>query len=147
MISGIDHVVGRLVKQLEQQGLADNTVILYTADNGYYLGDRGFAGKWTHYEESLRVPLVVYDPRLPKAKQGRVLSEMALNSDIGSTLIDLAGLPVPEATPDEVLLLLCGVTKRPDGERTFSANFWLSRIHPPLGRRPRRAHDLCPLLR
>ncbi|MEC7401731.1 MAG: sulfatase-like hydrolase/transferase, partial [Verrucomicrobiota bacterium] len=97
MISGIDHVVGRLVKQLEEQGLADNTVILYTADNGYYLGDRGFAGKWTHYEESLRVPLVVYDPRLPKAKQGRVLSEMTLNSDVGSTLIDLAGLPVPEA--------------------------------------------------
>ena len=96
MISGIDHVVGRLVKQLEEQGLADNTVILYTADNGYYLGDRGFAGKWTHYEESLRVPLVVYDPRLPKAKQGRVLSEMTLNSDVGSTLIDLAGLPVPE---------------------------------------------------
>ena len=97
MISGIDHVVGRLVKQLEEQGLADDTVILYTADNGYYLGDRGFAGKWTHYEESLRVPLVVYDPRLPKAKQGRVLSQMALNSDVGSTLIDLAGLPVPEA--------------------------------------------------
>ena len=97
MISGIDHVVGRLVKQLEEQGLADNTVILYTADNGYYLGDRGFAGKWTHYEESLRVPLVVYDPHLPKAKQGRVLSEMTLNSDVGSTLIDLAGLPVPEA--------------------------------------------------
>ena len=97
MISGIDHVVGRLVKQLEEQGLADDTVILYTADNGYYLGDRGFAGKWTHYEESLRVPLVVYDPHLPNAKQGRVLPEMTLNSDVGSTLIDLAGLPVPEA--------------------------------------------------
>ena len=97
MISGIDHVVGRLVKQLGEQGLADNTVILYTADNGYYLGDRGFAGKWTHYEESLRVPLVVYDPRLPKAKQGRVLSQIALNSDVGSTLIEIAGLPVPEA--------------------------------------------------
>jgi arylsulfatase A-like enzyme len=97
MISGIDHVVGRLVAELKKQGLAENTVIIYTADNGYYLGDRGFAGKWTHYEESLRVPLVIHDPRLSKAKQGRVLSEMALNSDIGSTLIDLAGLPVPEA--------------------------------------------------
>ena len=97
MLSGIDHVVGRLVAQLEEQGLADNTVIVYTADNGYYLGDRGFAGKWTHYDQSLRVPLVVYDPRLPEAKQGRVLPELALNSDIASTLIDLAGLPTPEA--------------------------------------------------
>lgn len=96
MLSGIDHVVGRLVEQLEEQGLAENTVIVYTADNGYYLGDRGFAGKWTHYDQSLRVPLVVYDPRVPKAKQGRVLPEMALNSDIGSTLIELADLPVPD---------------------------------------------------
>jgi arylsulfatase A-like enzyme len=97
MISGIDHVVGRLVAQLEEQGLADNTVIIYTADNGYYLGDRGFAGKWTHYEQSLRVPLIVHDPRLPEAKRGRVLSEMALNSDLASTMISLAGLPVPLA--------------------------------------------------
>lgn len=96
MISGIDHVVGRLVEQLEEQGLADNTIIVYTADNGYYLGDRGFAGKWTHYDQSLRVPLVVYDPRLPKSMQGRVLPEMALNSDVGTTLIELAGLPTPD---------------------------------------------------
>jgi arylsulfatase A-like enzyme len=71
MISGIDHVVGRLVAELKKQGLAENTVIIYTADNGYYLGDRGFAGKWTHYQESLRVPLVVYDPRLPDPNAAR----------------------------------------------------------------------------
>jgi arylsulfatase A-like enzyme len=97
MLSGIDHVAGRLVAQLEEQGLADNTVIIYTADNGYYLGDRGFAGKWTHYEQSLRVPLIVYDPRLPKAEGGRVISEIALNSDLASTLIRLSGLPAPAA--------------------------------------------------
>jgi arylsulfatase A-like enzyme len=97
MIGGIDHVVGRLVAQLEQQGLADNTVIIYSADNGYYLGDRGFAGKWTHYEQSLRVPLIIYDPRLPKEKRGQVRSEMVLNSDLASTMIELAG-ETPPAT-------------------------------------------------
>ena len=71
MISGIDHVVGRLVAELKKQGLAENTVIIYTADNGYYLGDRGFAGKWTHYQESLRVPLIVHDPRLPNRRKAR----------------------------------------------------------------------------
>jgi len=106
MLTGIDHVVGRLVKQLEQQGLADNTVIIYTADNGYYLGDRGFAGKWTHYDQSLRVPLVVHDPRLPKNKRGRVLPEMALNSDLGSTMINLAGHPSPSAHTGRSLLPL-----------------------------------------
>ena len=111
MISGIDHVVGRLEAQLEEQGLADNTVIIYTADNGYYLGDRGFAGKWTHYEQSLRVPLIVHDPRLPDAKRGRVLSEMALNSDLASTMIGLAGLPVPDAhTGRSLVPLLEGKT-------------------------------------
>lgn len=104
MISGIDHVMGRLVEELEKQGMADNTVIIYTADNGYYLGDRGFAGKWTHYDQSLRVPLIVYDPRLPKEKRGRVPTEMALNSDLASTLIDRAGLPVPEAHTGRSLL-------------------------------------------
>jgi arylsulfatase A-like enzyme len=111
MISGIDHVAGRLVEQLKVQGLADNTIIIYTADNGYYLGDRGFAGKWTHYEESLRVPLIIHDPRAPKANRGRVVSEMALNSDIGSTLIDLAGLPVPDShTGRSLVPLLEGKT-------------------------------------
>ncbi|MFP6897572.1 MAG: sulfatase [Roseibacillus sp.] len=95
MLSGIDHVVGRLVAQLEKQGLAGNTVIIYSADNGYYLGDRGFAGKWTHYEQSLRIPLVVYDPRLPKEQRGLVRNEMALNSDLGATMIAFGGLPVP----------------------------------------------------
>jgi uncharacterized sulfatase len=123
MISGIDHVVGRLVKQLEEQGLADNTVIIYTADNGYYLGDRGFAGKWTHYEQSLRVPLIVHDPRLPKAKRGRLLSEMALNSDLASTLIELAGLPTPEAHTGRSLAPLLRGDEVTDWRKDFLCEF------------------------
>lgn len=95
MISGIDHVVGRMLEKLDELELADNTVIIYTADNGYYLGDRGFAGKWTHYEQSLRVPLVIFDPRLPENQRGRVRSEIALNSDLASTLIELGGASKP----------------------------------------------------
>ncbi|MEM7393398.1 MAG: sulfatase-like hydrolase/transferase, partial [Verrucomicrobiota bacterium] len=92
MLSGIDHVMGRLMKELDARGMADNTIIVYSADNGYYLGDRGFAGKWTHYEESLRVPLIISDPRVAKEQKGVVRDELALNIEIGSTLIDLAGL-------------------------------------------------------
>ena len=96
MLSGIDRVIGRIRRELEQQGLADNTVIIFTADNGYYMGDRGFAGKWSHYEQSLRVPLIVYDPRLPKEKQGAVRDEMALNIDLPATMLQMAGVEVPE---------------------------------------------------
>ncbi|MBI9017867.1 MAG: sulfatase [Phycisphaerae bacterium] len=95
MLSGIDNVVGQLVQTLKEKGLADNTVIIYTADNGYYMGDRGFAGKWTHFEQSLRVPLVVYDPRLPENTRGRVVDPMALNIDLAPTILDLAHQQIP----------------------------------------------------
>lgn len=97
MISGIDHAIGRVLAALEQAGLADNTIVVYSADNGYYLGDRGFQGKWSHFEESLRVPLIIHDPRLPRAQRGRVLDQMALNVDLPATFLDWAGVPRPAA--------------------------------------------------
>ncbi len=96
MISGIDAVVGRVIEELEARGMADNTIIVYSADNGYYMGDRGFAGKWSHYEESIRVPMIVYDPRLPEGKRGRVDPRLVLNADLPATFVDLAGLEPPE---------------------------------------------------
>ena len=96
MISGVDRVIGRVRQALEAQGLADNTVIVYMADNGYYMGDRGFAGKWSHYEQSLRVPLIVYDPREPASRRGVIEDAMALNEDVPATMLDLAGAAVPE---------------------------------------------------
>ena len=97
MISGIDRAIGRVIAALEQAGLADNTIIVYSADNGYYLGDRGFQGKWSHFEESLRVPLVVFDPRLPKEQRGRVVDSMVLNVDLPATFLDWAGVAKPAA--------------------------------------------------
>ena len=96
MISGVDHVIGRIRKELEQLGLADNTVIIYMGDNGYYMGDRGFAGKWLHYEQSLRVPLIVFDPRLPQNRRGALNDKIALNIDVPATMLELAGLETPE---------------------------------------------------
>ena len=60
MISGIDNVMNRVIQHLDKVGVADNTIIIFSGDNGYYEGQRGFAGKWSHYEESLRVPLIIY---------------------------------------------------------------------------------------
>ncbi len=90
MITGLDRNIGRVLEALEQQGRADNTVVIFIGDNGYYQASRGFAGKWTHYEESLRVPLVVYDPRLPEQLRGRVLSQVVLNVDLAATITSLA---------------------------------------------------------
>jgi len=96
MITGLDRVMGDVLAEVEKLGMADNTVVIFMGDNGYYKGSRGFAGKWSHFEESLRVPLVICDPRLPAGKRGRVLKPMALNVDVASTILDLAGEPMPE---------------------------------------------------
>ena len=95
MITGMDRIIGRVVKQLEDLKLRGNTVIIFLGDNGYYRGQRGFAGKWSHYEESLRVPLIIVDPRLPKNQQGKVVKETALNIDVAPTLLKFAGLKAP----------------------------------------------------
>ncbi|MBC8352087.1 MAG: sulfatase-like hydrolase/transferase [Planctomycetes bacterium] len=96
MVSGIDGAIGRFMKALEEAGLADNTIIVYSADNGYHMGNRGFAGKWSHYEEALRVPLIVSDPRVPEAQRGKVTDAPALNLDLPATFLDWAGIEVPE---------------------------------------------------
>jgi len=96
MVSGIDAAIGRLMKALDEAGLADNTIIVYSADNGFHMGNRGLAGKWSHFEESLRVPLIVCDPRVPAEQRGKVTDALALNLDFPATFLDWAGAPVPE---------------------------------------------------
>ncbi len=95
MVTGIDNAMSRFLEALDEAGLADNTIIVYSADNGYYMGNRGFSGKWSHYDESLRVPLIVADPRTPKAQQGKVSDALALNLDLPATFLDWAGAEVP----------------------------------------------------
>ena len=95
MISGIDHVMGRVLSAIEELDLSDNTVVIFVGDNGYYAGARGFAGKWSHYEESLRVPMIIMDRRLPAERRGRIVNATVLNIDVTATIVDLAGQPVP----------------------------------------------------
>ncbi len=96
MVSGIDTAIGRFMKELDEAGLTDNTIIVYSADNGYHMGNRGLAGKWSHFEESLRVPLIVADPRVPQTQRGQVTDALALNVDLPATFVDWAGIEVPQ---------------------------------------------------
>ena len=96
MVSGIDGAIGRFLQELEKLGLAENTIIVYSADNGYHMGNRGFAGKWSHYEESLRVPLIIRDPRVRKPQRGQVSDAPVLNLDLPATFLDWAGVEIPE---------------------------------------------------
>ncbi len=116
-VSGIDGAIGRFREALEEAGLADNTIIVYSADNGYHMGNRGFAGKWSHYEESLRVPLVVMDPRVAENQRGKVTDAMALNLDLPATFLDWAGAEVPERYQGHSLQPIVS-SKKPEDWRT-----------------------------
>jgi len=95
LVSGVDRAVGRIRSVLEECGLSDNTVILFTSDNGFFLGERGLAGKWLMYEESIRTPLIIHDARLQGPLRGQRRNEMALNIDVAPTVLDLAGIDIP----------------------------------------------------
>ena len=124
MVSGIDNAMGRFLKALEAKGLADNTIIVYTADNGYHMGNRGFAGKWSHYEESLRVPMIIFDPRVDESARGQVVDYSALNLDLPSTFLDWAGVSVPERYQGHSLKPIVSTGKADDWRKqTFHEHF------------------------
>jgi arylsulfatase A-like enzyme len=95
LITGVDRAIGEMIAKLEERGLRENTLIVFTSDNGFFMGERRFEGKWLVYEESIRTPLIVFDPRLPATLRGRRLDPMTLNLDIAPTLLDFAGLEPP----------------------------------------------------
>ena len=94
LITGVDVQVGRMLEYLRERGWDGNTIVIYTSDNGFYLGERGLAGKWLMHEESIRTPLIIHDPRVDQAG-GAVRDEMTLNIDFAPTMLGLTGVDVP----------------------------------------------------
>jgi arylsulfatase A-like enzyme len=95
LITEVDDAVGRIIQALKNQGVYENTLLVYVGDNGYFLGDRGLADKWYPYEESIRVPLLIHDPRL-KDQRGKVVDEMVLNIDLAPTILAAVGVRQPQ---------------------------------------------------
>jgi arylsulfatase A-like enzyme len=93
-INAVDDNVGRLLALLDELKLAEDTVFVFSSDNGYYLGEHALGDKRSAYEESLRIPMMVRYPRAVKA--GRTDDRMVLNVDPAPTFLDLAGVPVPK---------------------------------------------------
>lgn len=110
-IVSVDRSVGQILKMLKERGLADSTVVVFLSDHGTHLGEKQLFGKWTPYEQSLRIPFIVHDPR-PQARKGFVFDEMVLNIDVAPTLLGLAGVPVPKTMDGRSLVPLI------DGEKT-----------------------------
>lgn len=97
LITEVDAAIGRLVDELKAQGAYDHTLIVFIGDNGYFHGDRGLADKWYPYEQALRVPLIIRDPRAPARTRGATRDELVLNIDIAPTVLSATAQPVPDA--------------------------------------------------
>ena len=120
-IAGADENLGRLLKALDEFGLADDTVVVFASDNGYYLGEHGLGDKRSMYEESLRIPMLVRYPRLfPK---GKVVDEMVLNIDLAPSFLELGGVIAPrEMQGASWVPVLTG--KKPAWRQSFLAEYF-----------------------
>ncbi|HET8735551.1 MAG TPA: sulfatase/phosphatase domain-containing protein, partial [Pricia sp.] len=122
MIAGIDREITKIRKLLQKKGLDENTVIILMGDNGYFMGERQLAGKWLMYDNSIRVPLIVYDPRVKKQQDSE---EMALNLDVPSTILDLAGLQPPKTWQGKSLMpMVKGETKDLKRDTVLIEHLW-----------------------
>jgi arylsulfatase A-like enzyme len=96
-VTGIDRVVGQILQQLQRLGQADNTLFIYSSDNGILHGEHGYGGKCLLYDPSIRVPLIIHDPRLPAEQGGRRVKELVVSQDVAPTILDLCGIAAPGA--------------------------------------------------
>ncbi len=121
-VKSLDDNVGRVLDYLKDNGLLDNTLVVYTSDQGFYMGEHGWFDKRFMYEESMRTPLIM---RLPKGfdKKGDI-TEMVQNIDYAPTFLELAGVKVPEDIQGESLLPLLKGKKPVDWRKSLYYHFY-----------------------
>jgi len=120
-VSAADDCLGRLLDALDELGLADDTVVVFTSDNGFFHGEHGLLDKRSLYEESIRIPLLVRYPK--QFEKGKVLDEMALNIDLAPMILDLAGVPIPAGMQGKSLAPLAS-GKMSDWRTSFFAEYF-----------------------
>lgn len=122
---GVDDNLGKLLDLLDELQIADNTVVVYSSDNGYYLGDHGLGDKRSAYDESLRVPFLVRYPKLAAA--GSLRDEMVINVDLAPTFLDLAGAPIPPTMQGRSLKPLLTGAKDVDWRKAWFYHYFYER--------------------
>ena len=103
LLTEVDVVIGKVVDELKCQGVYENTLIVFMGDNGYFHSEHQLADKWYPYNESVRVPLVIYDPRINKNKRNIDCNDIVLNIDIAPTILSAMGVDVPKVMQGEDL--------------------------------------------
>lgn len=118
----VDDNIGKLLDALDEMGISDNTIVVYVADQGYFLGEHGFFDKRMFYEEAARMPFVIRYPKQIPA--GQRVEELILNVDFASTLSDFAGVKAPEGNQGKSFkdILVSGSAK--DWRKSIYYRYW-----------------------
>ena len=127
VVASIDDNVGRMLDYLDEQGLANDTLVIYTSDQGFFLGDHGWYDKRFMYEESLRMPFIVRYPR--EIAPGSVDEEIVLNVDFAPTFLDLAGTAIPDAFQGRSMRPLLKGDTPEDWRTSLYYRYWMHKAH------------------
>ena len=121
-VKAVDESVGRVLKYLDDEGLAENTIVMYSADQGFFLGEHGWFDKRWIFEESLRAPLLVRWPGV--TKPGSTTSQIVSNLDFAETFLDAAGVPVPKEMQGRSIRGVLAGTPPADWRTSFYYNYY-----------------------
>ncbi|MBT7981058.1 MAG: sulfatase [Akkermansiaceae bacterium] len=124
LVHGIDHATGMIMDALKESGALDNTVIIYTSDNGFLCGSHGYGSKVLPYEESVRVPMIIFDPRHKSSGQGTRVSALTGNIDIAPTILELAGLKAESGIEGKNLMPLLDEPEKEIHKQLYLMNCW-----------------------
>ena len=127
VIASIDDNVGRVLNYLDEEGLADDTIVIYTSDQGFFLGDHGWYDKRFMYEESLRMPFVIRWPG--RVAAGSAADAMTLNVDFGPMFLDAAGVDVPDDMQGRSFLPVLNGDTPDDWRDSMYYRYWMHKSH------------------
>jgi arylsulfatase A-like enzyme len=127
VVASIDDNAGRVLDYLDTEGLTDDTLIIYTSDQGFFLGDHGWYDKRFMYEESLRMPFILKYPR--EVESGSVNDDIVLNADFAPLFLDLAGVPVPEEFQGRSFRPLLNGQTPDDWQQSMYYRYWMHKAN------------------
>lgn len=126
-VKAVDENIGRMLRYLDETGLAENTVVIYSSDQGFYLGEHGWFDKRWMYEESLHTPLLVRWPKVAAA--GRTNGDLVSNLDFAETFLDIAGLKVPSEMQGRSLVPIFRGETPSDWRKTHYYHYYEAKGH------------------
>jgi arylsulfatase len=119
LVTEVDFTCEQVLDELRQQGILDQTLVIFTTDNGYFHAEHGLAGKWYSHQESIRVPLIIRDPRLPGDRREIIRDQLTLSVDLAPTILAATGIEAPDRMQGQDIAPLYLADEEPDWRTEF----------------------------